>query len=294
VPPSPVKKAVAKKSVAPLKKAADAAPAIMARTPGAAPAKPRNIVPVGTGTSDYPRILIYGEPGSYKTITIGTAPNELILEADRGDISAARTGSTAEKWQIDDWEDAAEAQSWLMSGGYKHYEWLALDTISMFQDSGLFGIMDDLVIEKSHRKVWQPDKGEYGQNMSRLNRYMRDLVRLPIPIVVTAHMMWETDQDGEYKFMPAVQGKNMSPKICAYFDIVGHMEVRVVNGVETPGLSTHKDGKFYTKDRYGAIGLMVQPTIPKILAAMQGKPQGATAKKTVAKKVAPVKKAAAS
>lgn len=293
---SPVK-AAAKK--VPAAKRASGAPAIMARTPGPAPAKPPQIVPIGTGTGEYPRILIYGEPGTFKTLLTDSAPNALMLEADHGDTSAWRMGSTNEKWTIDDWEDATDALSWLYMGGYKHYEWLSLDTITMFQDSGLFNIMDDLVADpsKGHRKVWAPDKGEYGQNMNRLNRYVRDLVRLPIPVICTAHMMWESDQEGEYRFMPAVQGKNMSPKICAYFDLIGHMSIKVVDGAERPVFSTLKEEKFYTKDRFMVIGRMVDPTVPKILERMSHRPRTAapakaTAKKAIAKKVAAKKTAA--
>jgi DNA polymerase III delta prime subunit len=291
--PQPVRKSAApvKKGVA--KKGATAAPTVLKRTAGAPPPKPPQIVPIGTGTGEYPRILFYGPPGSFKTLLTDTAPNALMLEADRGDVSAFRMGSTNEKWPIDDWEDATDALSWLYQGGYKHYDWVSLDTISMFQESGLFNIMDDLVADptKQHRKVWAPDKGEYGQNMSRLNRYIRDLVRLPVPIICTAHIQEEDDHTGVSQFMPMVQGKNMPGKICSYFDLIGHMSIRVIDGAEHPVFSTLKEEKYYTKDRFMVIGRMVDPTIPKILERMNTKPQQ-VAKKAVAKK-AIAKKAAA-
>jgi hypothetical protein len=285
MPPSPSKKQAAKKL--PAKKLA--APRINGDLPP-------QILPIGAGSASYLRMLIYGEPGTWKTITVGTAPNALFLEGDLGgDISAARRGSTAKKWPVKDWDDAYAALGWLEQGGAQQFEFLVLDSISMFQSGGLAQIMDDLVAnpKTAHRKVWQVDRGEYGQNMAMLLRYLQDLCKLPINLLCTAHIQEDTDHEGESRFMPQVQGKSMPDKVCAYFSLVAHMQVKVIEGSEHPVLSTQKDGKFYTKDRYGVIGKMVDPTVPKIMARIEGSAPPPRKAAAAAKKVgAPVKKLA--
>lgn len=263
MPAPPVKKTPAKK--APAKKT----PAKKAAAPRKKSALPPQIVPIGAGNIDHPRILVYGEPGTGKTVLLGSAPNSLMLEADGGDASAAIRGSTAQKWPLKDWDDAYAALTWLQNGGHKQFDFLTWDTVTMFQDSGLANIMEDLVALKPNRKLWLPDKGEYGQNMNRLLRFVRELVQLPIPIIASAHIQQDTDHEGETRFMPYVQGKNMPDKVCAYFDIVGHMQMRVKDNEEIPRLSTLKEGKYYTKDRYGAVKALADPTVPKIMARIE-------------------------
>lgn len=248
----------------------------VAATKKAAPRNlPPQIMPLGQGTSQYHRLLIYGEPGTGKTVLLGTAPNSLMLEADRGDVSAAVRGSAAMKWPVSDWENIYDAFYYLRDGGgCKEFQWVTFDTVTMFQDRGLDAIMEDLVAKKPHRQMWAPDKGEYGQNMNRLLRFIRELVDLPIHVAVTAHIMQDTDHEGEYRFMPAVQGKNMSAKLCSHFSLIGHMSMQVVENQEVPVFSTRKDGKYYSKDRYGVIGRMKDPTVPKIVSRIEKGPQG--------------------
>lgn len=239
-------------------------------TARAKPSKPPQIVPVGADV-EFIKMLIYSKPGQGKTVLAGSSPKCLILEADRGTASAKRLGSKAEKWRLEDWNDLEEALSYLRNGGTANFDWVWLDSITLFQERGMDQIMDDLVAEKSHRKVYLPDKGEYGQNMNRLGRRMRELVNLPVNVGITAHEFHFEDPDtGEVTIMPYVQGKNMPQKICAYVDQVGRMELKTSKeGKEYPVVDFRGSNDFYSKDRFGW-GRVAHVTIPKLTAGSGG------------------------
>jgi len=270
-----------------------------ARTPAAR----RTTRPAGTGLPTQIRGLaeghdvhvkfgLFGDPGSGKTPFLSTSPNCLILEADRGIESALKVApSTTKKWVVDDWNDLNEAYNWLKNENASQqtpFEWAWFDGITLFQDRGLAQIMEDLHAVKSHRSIYAPDQGEYRQNMERLKKFIRDFVALPINIGWTAHVMVveRTFADGTTveTNMPAIQGKDMSSKISGHMNIVAHMEVRESKknpGTELNVLTTSRKDNWYGRDRYGAIGTMVKPTMTQVL------------EKITAARATPVKKAAA-
>jgi phage nucleotide-binding protein len=227
------------------------------------------------------RMIVYGEPGVGKTPFACSAPNALVLDGDGGLESALVAGSTAKVWTVNDWNDMLEAYNWLAGGGHRQFDWLILDSITLFQERGLDNVMDDLVAKKSHRSIYLPDQGDYGQNMSRLGRTLRDLKKLPMNQVWTAHVFKEDYEkaDGSIveRHMPLIQGKGMTNKICGYAGIVAHLETTERRDKATkeikeyPVLTTSKKDGWYGKDRYSAIGRMVNPTVPKVIAAIEAK-----------------------
>lgn len=272
MPPVPAKKAApAAKKAAATKKA----PPSAQRRDNTLPPQIRSL---SRSRDGFIRMIVFGEPGVGKTPFAASAPNALILDGDGGLESALASGSTAKVWPLDDWHDADAAYQWLRSGGHKEFDWLVLDGITLFQERGLDMIMDDLVVKKPHRSVYLPDKGEYGQNMSHLTRFLRDLKKLPINQIWTAHtFIHEVDMpDGSTmeRFMPQVQGRGLTQKVCGYVGIVAHIETvesKKNPGEEYPVLTASKAGGWYGKDRYGAIGRMARPTVPKVVAAIEAK-----------------------
>lgn len=223
------------------------------------------------------RLLIFGDPGAGKTPLAATAPNALIWEADRGLASAIASGSTAKQWKISDYNDVTEAYEYMRHEGCSQFEWLIFDGITMFQERGLDMIMEDLHAAKPHRQIYAPDKGEFGQNMNRVSKLIRDIKDLPINLIITAHAE-PIDRElpnGEIvtSMMPAIQGKGMARKICGYVGVVAHLQTKPSKkgDGDYPVLSTRRRDGWYGKDRYDAIGTMVRPTVPKIVAAIESK-----------------------
>lgn len=250
------------------------------------------------------RFLVHSEPGVGKTMLAAVpGDNMLLLVADPNQQSAVIAGTAAVGWPVNDWNDLTDALDYMQQEGYKHYDWWGLDSITHFQERGLDHIMQDLIDTpgKAHRKKWAADKGEYGQNMSRLSLWFRDAIRVPINFVCTAHTMRQEieldDGEAEVLWVPAIQGRGMPAKICSYFNLVGFMYAqRQEGGVVLRRMLTEKDASHYAKDNwYGALGgLMDNPTLPKIEARIGRKREALLAAKVTGatKAVGAVKKTA--
>jgi hypothetical protein len=232
--------------------------------------------------------FLYSDNGVGKTPLIGTGERTLILDADQGAVSAASFGSKARKKSIDSWDDLEEVYEYLRHE--KHpYNWVWLDSVSTAQAIGLEDIMTDVVAARPHRKVYHPDKGEYGENMNRLLLWTRHMSRLPVNFGMTGHPFLVEDTEGNEQWMPFVQGKNMIHLVCSYMNVIGYLTIEERGDQQRRVLYTQKHSTFYGRDHFHALGgRMYNPTIPKIQAAIEAKIGATTTKKAAP----PVKKAA--
>jgi hypothetical protein len=185
-----------------------------------------------------------------------------------------------DEWVIHSWVEMFEALEWCRIDAAKFYDWVWLDSISLFQDTGLDDIWSDIIARKPDRMRYGLDRGDYGVNMFRLGQWVRHMVGAEtVNLGITAH---PTEMDNPYVedpddantiLMPYVQGKNMSDKVCGYMNIVGYM--RPVKDKKTGNmrrvLSVELTERWYGKDQFNAFpnGRMVDPTIPRIIAAIR-------------------------
>lgn len=228
--------------------------------------KPEGIKAVKPGVKI--NILIYGAPGIGKTVLAGTSPRCLILRPPFDHTDSLPKATKVEEWVLKDWDDLNDAEEFLRHEGSKYYDWVWLDSISLMQDVGLDHIWADTVARKPDRKKFGLDQGEYGINMFRLAGWMRHVVGIgEFNLGVTAHPFETLDVNDDPVCMPYVQGKNMPDKICGYMNVVGHLHVqKKKDGTPVRVLDTEHKGLYYGKDQLG-VGRMINPTIPKLIAA---------------------------
>ena len=218
-------------------------------------------------------IIVYSDPGAGKTRLAGTSPNALILNADGSDAveSARISGSTAHVWDIDVYKDLDDAYDYIRRADHP-YEWVWLDSVSLFQEKGMDDIMAELVKHKPNRDQYVPDRLEYVQNMNHLSKWIRHMKALPVNFGITAHVMRiEDEDDGTVTYMPQIQGRNMPSKVCGYMSIVGHLYVAKKKGgdEQVRVLQVRKDAKWYAKDRFDVLGdRVINPPIPGITEAI--------------------------
>src|SRR5678815_4071638 len=115
--------------------------------------RPQIIMPL-EAEFEYIHLLLYGNPGVGKTPLLATAPRTLILNADKGTISAAISETKA--LGVDVWpnvrrhEQLIEVYEYLRHEGCDYYKWVWLDGITLFQEWGLQQVMEETVAQHQH------------------------------------------------------------------------------------------------------------------------------------------------
>lgn len=242
------------------------------KTPHKLSKRPRNV-----------RMFVYSEPGVGKTVLAGSSAEvgrTLILNADGpdGPESIRARGFDPDVYDVTSYRELEEVFQDLRHGAHKEYDWVWLDSVTLFQEIGMDEIMAAAVKAKSHRDPDIPDKREYLINQTKISKWVRHMRGVPVNFGMTAHVMSIEDEDGEVRYMPAVQGGrgNLSSKFCGYVGIVGHLYIKrvKVNRKEGDGskvvqrrvLQTQPGNKFYAKDRFDALGdEVVNPTMSEIV-----------------------------
>lgn len=234
-------------------------------------AKNSKIKPVGKGDGKF-KFLLIGDPGVGKTRMIGTARSALIIRPSTDHTESIEKGDNKiDEWVVDNWDEMNEVYEYARHEAHKEYEWVWLDSISLWQDSGLDDIFSDAIARKPSRAEFGPDKPEYGVNMYRLQSWVRHMMQLPFHFGITAHPFRHEDSDGEIVVMPWIQGKNMPEKICGSMNLVGQLMLHEKDGQTRRVLLTDRKGKYYAKDQLGVSskGRIVNPTLPKIQKAIE-------------------------
>lgn len=231
------------------------------------------------GASPSIAMMLYAIPGYGKTRFAGSGDNTLIIRPPTDHTDSIRGGSkrNVKEWVVRNWDDMNDVYMYAQHEG-EQWDWIWLDSISLFQDQGLQSIWQQVIQEKPHRARYGLDKGEYGINMQRLNNWVSGMVSLgTFNFGVTAHPFWGANLEGEELLMPYVQGRNMPEKICGMMNVVGYMDIKKL---KLPDESKSKKrrvvyfnatDRYYAKDQFDAFpdGKLVDPTIPALMEAVE-------------------------
>lgn len=246
------------------------------------------------GETKFVKLLSYAMFGVGKTIFTGSAgPKSLILRppTDHTDsiISFYPKGQRPKEWIVHDWDEMEEAGQYLRQHG-SEWEWVTLDSLSVWQDTGLDDIWAAVIERRPDRAALHAgmDKGEYGRNMERIGQWVRNVVSIDtFNFGITCFPTMRLDApSGDRKLMPWVQGVMMSEKICGYMNMVGYMEKKISpsTGRVYRQMTFEETPDFYAKDQFNAFEKhrLIDPTLPKILAAVAAAKGKSSSTKTTA------------
>ena len=229
---------------------------------------------------------LYGEPGIGKTRFAGTTPGKVLLlrpPVDHTDSILPDDKGRIEEKVIHDWSDMDNEEDRLRAEGGK-YDWVWIDSWSLLQDVLLDDLFNAAITRKAARKEFGPDKSEFGINMYRIGAFMRHIIGPDLfNVGFTGHPATlaspDLDEDGDpvEKLMPWIQGRNMSPKLCGYTNLVCFMERAGTKGRRV--IRSQSDPRFYAKDQFDALpdGVLWDPTMPKLIDLIEKSPGRAKA-----------------
>lgn len=237
------------------------------------------------GDADKINILVYSNPGVGKTRFLGTGPEKTLILRPPVDHVVSIKNRNLSEWVIKDWHEMYEALEYLRDNRGDGWEWVWLDSISLWQDIGLDDIWAGVVAKKESRAEYGLDKGEYGVNMFRLAQWVRHIVGSAyFHFGITAHPFrvidpfTEDQDDASEIMMPYVQGKQMAEKVCGYMNMVAYLHIvkDKKTGKSRRVMRFSAGAKWYAKDQFDAVpnGRLVDPTLPKLIALINASREG--------------------
>jgi len=238
-------------------------------------------------------MMVVAESGWGKTVLGGTADQRktdggkaLFLATEAGTISAARKGSTADLWDIKDWNQLTLAFKFLRhENGTAMYDWVVLDSITEMQKLSMDAALRKAVQENQTRDPDVPAIQDYMKVQQQTLNFLRRFNELPINCLYTALPYRLEDENGNPYFLPALDGKQggIAQQAMGYMHVVGHGVKRIIKTEDNKQQVVRRvyfqtTGPYRAKDRYGVLGrYMDDITIPQVEELInKGKPEGAT------------------
>lgn len=243
-------------------------------------------------------MILYGTPGVGKTHLLASGGRRTLILRPPTDHVPSGANKQADEIILQGHNDTSGAHAWLAREGHEKYDWVWLDSISLFQDHGLQDLFEDAVARNPARAEAGWDKKEYGLNQQRIGGFIRDMVGLAnagkINFGITAHPMeWYNPVEEKDMWAPAIQGGQgvFMTKVCGMMNVVAfYHEARkdkeIVRVLRTKG-KTGMD--IVVKDQRGlggSTGKLLNPSMADIDAALGTNKATAKRKATTTKRTA--------
>lgn len=181
---------------------------------------------------DSVNLMVYGAPGTGKTVLGGSADRVLFLAPeDDGTISAKRQKSTAKKWpglnNFEDWAEAINRIAEDIETIADSFDWLVIDSITHLQRLTMRQILEDAMEDNPDRDPDIPQMQDWQKYQNMFLRFVQMVNDLPINVLWTALVRSEEDEEGEDFLVPDIQGKGyqMALTVASYMTSFGYLEV---------------------------------------------------------------------
>lgn len=214
-------------------------------------------------------MILVGMPGVGKTPFIASGGPTLIIHPPADNMDSIPPGADVEEIVVTDWESSYEALHYCSQLPVQENPdlWVWLDSISVWQDYTLADVLNDAIERKPARAVekggltipeFGPDVGEYGTNMQRIKRWVRDMHGFAkegkFNLGITAHPFeWYDPIQEEDLLAPWIQGKGMVTAICGYTNLNAYLQEIKRDGESSQKVLFTKTPGFYGKDQFDCL-----------------------------------------
>lgn len=217
------------------------------------------ISPVGEANK-YRKVLIYGNPGTGKTVFAGSAPSPLIVDVERG-ASSLNNHPELSNAAVMEFRSVAQLElliSKLAEGALPQYETIIIDSFSELQKRDLDDILGHAAKMDASRNKYLPTGPDYNVNTEHMRQVASSLRALNRHVIVTCHVKEEKDDStGRLLVRP-----NLTPKLAGtmagMFDIVGYMNITGSGESAIRTLQVHPTDKVTAKTRVGGLPPVIE------------------------------------
>ena len=223
------------------------------------------------GTGDYLKLCVFGEPGTTKSSFAATAEKCLILDCEKGTISAKFSphgiGAGTQKVPWQGWEAFIQLIKMLKEGhpSLDKFETFAIDTFSDVHKRGLAMVCErDWKRAPSKYNQFVAETEQHTENNEKLLRIIRVLRDLDRNLILLTHA-----KTVEPKGKPAKTygdfSESLFNRISAMMDASGHIVMTEIDKVPTPVFRFVNNGTVQSKNRFNLPSEVANPTFPQIL-----------------------------
>lgn len=204
------------------------------------------------------KTMIYGGWGVGKTPLLATAPNPIIISAEKGMLSLRRTHTPF--IEVDGVKSLMDSYLWARdSAEAKQYFTLGLDSLSE---------MADVLLQNEKTKQKDPRKAFYEvyDTVVAFSRAMRDLPGRTVVLIVKEE--FSKDINGLTLFQPMVPGNKLGLALPYYFDEV--LRMGVWPGTQQRVLYTRNNYQHQARDRSGMLAEVEPPNLTEVFKKILG------------------------
>lgn len=210
----------------------------------------------------YIRALIYGSPGTGKTVFAAKFPNAVILDVENG-TNSLRNHSEFENIKVIPIRsfDQMEKIFWeFQAGEGAQFDTIVIDSISELQQKQL----SEMIQKDKSRDSKVPTLLDYKANTAVMQRMVIAFRDLPKNLVITAHQTFDKDDnDGRMYIRPDVTPR-LSQTIVGLLDVIGWMHMGEGEKEGKRYLQIRPSRKVVAKTRVGGLEPIVEEPHPQM------------------------------
>lgn len=216
------------------------------------------------------KVVVYGTSGVGKTVLCSTAPDPLIISAEKGLLSLA--GKDVDFIQVSNIDDIGEVYKFVTkSAEAKKYKTICIDSISEMTEVCLVDIRKQLERESESGKFdGRQAYGKVAESVGTMIRRFRDLLEFDV-ILVSKQKRVDDEESGTQKYEPYMPGKVLPFNLPYLVDEVFCMRLRRDG---SRYLQTSAERKYVAKDRSGKLDPEESPNMTAIFNKIRGTRNG--------------------